>query len=479
METFKPDWEEWIDLNLRLGNCKQIMFQKSLDAGYSHTLLQRKIGINYLVASASSASSSECTSTTTSTVASLRTAQRMNVKNLEIYRIDNYLTQDECAQIIASINATDLTASSTYNASKPTERIVSADRTSKTCYFGGSNAFITEVESRICKTLGINNRHAEQIQGQKYEVGQEFRFHTDYFDPELLKQDRSINGQRTWTFMIYLNDVEEGGYTSFPLAFYSSAPKMGTALVWNNLHSSATSADASLFGKENRFSSHCGMPIVRGQKYILTKWFKETEINMSIPNEICEHHFLPTFHPVGFEKRRMQLDCVDAIKQWVLNHDDNVEHEHDRAWTNEVFVNEQVESGMRTKHLNIHNAPAELLNDLRDTFNDILVKWIECKTPLIHTATYGIRKYLRGSHLANHYDKKNTHVLSAIIHLDDVSDKPWNLYIEDHHFRPHHVTMEYGDIVLYESTTCLHGRPEPFEGDSHCNMYVHFKPEKW
>ena len=25
METFKPDWEEWIDLNLRLGNCKQIM----------------------------------------------------------------------------------------------------------------------------------------------------------------------------------------------------------------------------------------------------------------------------------------------------------------------------------------------------------------------------------------------------------------------------------------------------------------------
>jgi hypothetical protein len=46
METFTPDWEEWIDLNLRLGNCKQIMFQKSLDAGYSHALLKRKIGID-------------------------------------------------------------------------------------------------------------------------------------------------------------------------------------------------------------------------------------------------------------------------------------------------------------------------------------------------------------------------------------------------------------------------------------------------
>jgi predicted 2-oxoglutarate/Fe(II)-dependent dioxygenase YbiX len=81
--------------------------------------------------------------------------------------------------------------------------------------------------------------------------------------------------------------------------------------------------------------------------------------------------------------------------------------------------------------------------------------------------------------LANHYDQKDTHVISAIIHLGDASDKPWDFYIEDHHFRPHRVTMEHGDIVLYESATCLHGRPEPFEGDSYCNMHVHFKPEQW
>ena len=280
METFSPDWEEWIDLNLRLGNCKQIMFQRSLDAGYSHDLLQRKIGISYAAPSLAASSQQR-----TDVAVSLRSAQKLNAKNLEIYRIDHFLSQSECAQIIATINASELTTSSTYNASKPTERIVGSDRTSKTCYFGGSNALIAEVESRICKTLGINNRCAEQIQGQKYEVGQEFRFHTDYFDPELLKQDNSINGQRTWTFMVYLNTVEEGGYTSFPLAFCSSAPKMGTALVWNNLHSSTTSLNVNDFGKENRFSSHCGMPIIRGQKYILTKWFKEREINCSIPNE--------------------------------------------------------------------------------------------------------------------------------------------------------------------------------------------------
>ena len=47
METFKPDWEEWIDLNLRLGNCKQIMFQKSLDVGYAYDLIKSKLNIDY------------------------------------------------------------------------------------------------------------------------------------------------------------------------------------------------------------------------------------------------------------------------------------------------------------------------------------------------------------------------------------------------------------------------------------------------
>ena len=465
METFAPDWEEWIDLNLRLGNCKQIMFQKSLDAGYSYDLLKRKIGIDYRAPVQMQALDRV-------QPVALRTAQRLNAKNLEIFRIDGFLTPDECADIIATINASELTVSSTYNVTKPMERIVNMERTSKTCYFGGTNPFIAEVETRICKTIGISNRCAEQIQGQKYEVGQEFRFHTDYFDPDLLKKDASINGQRTWTFMIYLNDVEEGGYTSFPRAFCSCAPKTGTAIVWNNLYSPATSPNAGDWGKENPFSSHCGMPIVRGEKYILTKWFKETEINARLAGDTCDNHFFPVFHPVGFEKVRMRLACVDAIKEWMTRADEG-------QWTDEAISRDGVESGMVSKHLNLDAAPTELLNELRDTFRDVLVKWIDYKSPLVHTATYGIRKYLRGSQLDNHYDIKNTHIISAIIHLDDASDKPWNLCIEDHHFRPHNVTMEYGDIVLYESTTCLHGRPEPFEGDSHCNMHIHFKPERW
>jgi prolyl 4-hydroxylase len=70
-------------------------------------------------------------------------------------------------------------------------------------------------------------------------------------------------------------------------------------------------------------------------------------------------------------------------------------------------------------------------------------------------------------------------VISAIIQLEDNADTPWPLYIEDHHFKPHQMTMEYGDVIFYESATCLHGRPTPFDGESNKNIYIHFKPERW
>jgi prolyl 4-hydroxylase len=418
METFTPVWEEWIDQNLTLGNCKQIMFQKSLENGYSYNLLHKKLGIEYIIEN----------KTHTEKIA-LRTAQKINARNLEIYTIDNFLTKEECDKIIQDINNSDLENSSTVSVEDPKERNISDYRTSQTCYFN-NNTYIEEIESRICKEIGINNRFSEKIQGQKYVVGQEFKRHTDFFYKHILENDKTIQGQRTWTFMVYLNDVEEGGYTSFPYAFASINPKAGKAVIWNNLTNKVG----------NEFSSHCGMPIIQGEKYILTKWFKDTEINMNIRNEISDHHFLPIFHPIGFEKVSMTLPSVEAIKECMVD---------------------------------IH--PAMLLENLTNECKHILTKWINYKAELIQTDICD-KEYIYGSILENKYDK-STHVISAMIHIGH--DIPWDLYIEDHSYRPHTITMKYGDILLYESTTCLHGRPIPFEGDSYRNIYVHFKPDKW
>lgn len=457
MNTFKPDWEEWMNLNISLGNCKVIMFQKSLEAGYAYDLIKQKLNINYEI--------SKPLPIALKDKVALRTAKRLNSGKLEIYEIVNFLTPEECKATVDLINASDLKDSSTISASATSDYTVNEYRTSKTCHFSDKYPLINDIESRICKTIGINNRNAEYIQGQKYCTGQQFKLHTDYFDTAVLKENTSINGQRTWTFMIYLNDMEDadaGGHTAFPYAYIATQPKAGTAIIWNNLTESR---------QENIFSSHCGMPILKGEKYILTQWFKEKEINVHTRNDVSEHHFFPILHPIGFEKLRLNLDCIEAIRTWMKANED--------GFIPEINLTGDSEKNMRNNILDIGKAPQELRTNLLNEMKTLLTKWIGYKTNLEHVATYGIRDYLRGSSLDNHFDKKNTHVISAIIHLEDNADTPWPLYIEDHNFKPYQITMEYGDVIFYESTTCFHGRPTPFEGESHKNMYIHFKPERW
>lgn len=58
-----------------------------------------------------------------------------------------------------------------------------------------------------------------------------------------------------------------------------------------------------------------------------------------------------------------------------------------------------------------------------------------------------------------HVDTANTHVISAIINVDQDVDEPWRLLILDHDENEHWITMAPGDMVLYESAKMLHGRP--------------------
>lgn len=60
---------------------------------------------------------------------------------------------------------------------------------------------------------------------------------------------------------------------------------------------------------------------------------------------------------------------------------------------------------------------------------------------------------------------------------------PWQLDIDDHQTGEGHlVTMSPGDMVFYESARCLHGRPEPLQGEYYVNLFVHYRPvgnPKW
>lgn len=64
-----------------------------------------------------------------------------------------------------------------------------------------------------------------------------------------------------------------------------------------------------------------------------------------------------------------------------------------------------------------------------------------------------------------HVDKRETHIISAILHVDhDENSEPWPIVIEDFRGNLNEVVLEKGDMLLYESSKCFHGRPRAFEG---------------
>lgn len=183
-------------------------------------------------------------------------------RKVQLYMLEDFMSGEECDKI-ADIAAHHLRPSTTTTN-------VAGYRTSSTCDLGLlHDPFADSIEEKIARTLGIRTSYSETNQAQRYEVGQEFKQHTDYFQPgtgEYIKFADDDRGQRTWTFMVYLNDVPRGGGTHFPEINKVFMPKKGRAIIWNNLFPDGT---------PNYNTLHAGLPVEEGYKTIITKWFRE------------------------------------------------------------------------------------------------------------------------------------------------------------------------------------------------------------
>ena len=188
--------------------------------------------------------------------------RRVPTNRLELFIRRDFLAADECAGLIALID----------ERRRPSE--ISDDvgvanfRTSETCDLDWRNPLVAQVDARIGALLGLGLAASEPIQGQRYAPGQEFKPHTDAFEPGGVDYylHCADTGQRTWTAMIYLNEPKEGGATRFKAIGKSIAPEAGKLIAWNNLLPD---------GRPNPATLHQGMRVRRGTKYIVTKWFRE------------------------------------------------------------------------------------------------------------------------------------------------------------------------------------------------------------
>jgi prolyl 4-hydroxylase len=189
-------------------------------------------------------------------------AMRIPSSRLDIFIVREFLDARDCADLMALIDA-DREPSKLLSPVEDPEF-----RTSDSSNLNPYDDSVGRVEAKLTDLMGIDPAQGETIQGQRYAVGQQFKPHFDFFhETEPYWEDmQKSGGQRTWTAMVFLNDVEGGGETFFQQAAVKVTPRRGNLLTWNNM-------DAS--GQPNSYALHQGMPVAAGTKYIITKWYRE------------------------------------------------------------------------------------------------------------------------------------------------------------------------------------------------------------
>jgi len=187
-------------------------------------------------------------------------AWRLDSPLAQVFELPDFLSRPECEALIAAIDRQLVPSTVT--------RGDSSYRTSRTCYLCGANADLAaQLDQRLAALFAVHPRLSEPLQGQRYDPGQYFKEHTDWFAPGTDEFTTHTNpgGQRTWTVMIYLNTVPQGGQTCFKRLGRSFTPVQGLALAWNNLMADGT---------PNPFTLHEAMPVEQGNKWVITKWFR-------------------------------------------------------------------------------------------------------------------------------------------------------------------------------------------------------------
>lgn len=199
--------------------------------------------------------------------ASIDPSFRIAQNELEIYCIPNAIDAKVCNAIIDCVDRYSVPSTVTQGS----KMVQMEARKSSTCRleeWPEYKIYIKTLQDTILEATSLPYRHSEPLQGQRYYPGEYYQRHTDFFTPgtSTYNSFTEKGGQRTWTAMIYLNDVINGGATLFPTIDLAILPTRGTMLVWNNMNH---------LNKENFYSMHEALPPVSNSKYVVTQWFRQ------------------------------------------------------------------------------------------------------------------------------------------------------------------------------------------------------------
>jgi prolyl 4-hydroxylase len=188
----------------------------------------------------------------------------LNVKLPDLSLFSNFLSILECNELIADAEKS-LELSTVVGEN---DEIIHTGRTSSGMFYQRKqNSLIEKIETRISRLTNIPVEHGEGLQILRYEEGQEYTPHFDYFPLSDSSTERHVGkwGQRVATILMYLNTPSSGGETVFPDADIRISAKQGNALLFKYPIPDASTK-----------TLHSGTPVKKGVKWVATKWLRET-----------------------------------------------------------------------------------------------------------------------------------------------------------------------------------------------------------
>ena len=283
-QAITPELRAWIVEQASAGVSAEVVFKSMCDVGWNPDVaenametvltehLQNINGANTIISDTADAAKALpepalADSPGTIMVGGRAVTVLLVVKHPRVVVFGNLLSDDECDALIAAAEPK-MKRSLTVETKTGGEE-VNADRTSDGMFFQRKElSVVAALESRIAELLNWPEENGEGLQILHYGPGAEYKPHYDYFDPSqpgtptILKR----GGQRVGTLVMYLNNPEAGGGTTFPDIGLEVAPRRGNAVFFS--YAAPNPATKTLHG---------GAPVVRGEKWIATKWLREGE----------------------------------------------------------------------------------------------------------------------------------------------------------------------------------------------------------
>jgi prolyl 4-hydroxylase len=123
------------------------------------------------------------------------------------------------------------------------------------------------LQSRMADACGVPVQNAEGPTILHYAVGEQITNHYDFLNPGIADYQQVIEqrGERIVTFLLYLNDDYDGGETAFPQIGVRHKGRRRAGLFF---------ANALPNGKPDARMVHAGLPPTRGEKWIVSQFFR-------------------------------------------------------------------------------------------------------------------------------------------------------------------------------------------------------------